>query len=111
MVEESCAVRDECFQLLAQQRAEADRARGKSDARRAAGAREATAEEYEGHAERVAKYVAMGAHPNASHEPDDGCTSRCFVHAIRRKGADRECAVETALDLGWILARWSLLQR
>lgn len=106
VVDESCAVRDECFALLAQQRADADRAKGKSDARRASGAREAVAEECEGDAQLVAKTVANGGHANATHKPGDGCTNRCVAHALRnRKGADRECALTTATELGWIEIR------
>ena len=54
-------------------------------------------------AELLAATVAKGAHPNAKHGPDKGCTRRCFTRALRnRKGADKECAINRALDLGWI---------
>lgn len=91
---------------LALRRADADRAKGKSDARRASGLREAVAEQCEGDAQLVAKTVANGEHANATHKPDDGCTGRCVAHALRnRKGADRECALTTATELGWIEIR------
>lgn len=103
VVDESCAVRDACSKVLSLARAEEDRAKGHGDARRAAGAREAAMEACDSNAELLAATVAKGAHPNAKHGPDKGCTRRCFTRALRnRKGADRECAINRALDLGWI---------
>jgi hypothetical protein len=95
-------VRAKCQQVLK----EADEAKvkwaGRRDVLRTEGQREEVAEKAMRFAEKVAKMVHAGEHPNAKHEPDAGCTERCLSFAVRSTTVTKDEAVAVAVGLGWI---------
>ncbi|HEX2857070.1 MAG TPA: hypothetical protein VHO26_06275 [Propionibacteriaceae bacterium] len=102
----SDVTRDRCLTALGDSAAKAAKARGRLDAEREAGAREARDEQLSRYAALIWRTVATKGHSNAKHEPDAGCTTRCLSFALRNhKGADREAAVALAAQLEWIEER------
>lgn len=103
----SDATRTHCAATLAAKAEQQSRARGRLDAVREAGAREARTDEAMRHARLVWCTVAATArHNGAKHEPGEGCTSRCIANALRHHpGADRAAALDVAADLAWIEER------
>lgn len=107
IMHKSDATRAHCSATLSTKAESEHRARGRLDAVREAGAREARTDEAMKAAAAVWRVVASTArHPNAKHEPGEGCTLRCITHALRhRKGVDRGSVVDVAVDLAWIEER------
>lgn len=102
----SDATRAHCAATLAAKAEDQSRARGRLDAVRESGAREARTDDAMKHARLVWRYVSTGAHSNAKHDPAEGCTARCVGHALRHHpGADRAAALDVATDLAWIEER------
>ena len=103
----SDVTRARCAAALASKAEAEQRGRGRLDAAREAGAREARTDEAVKHARLVWRTVAaVPLHSNAKHAEGAGCTARCITHALRaHKGADKGAAVEAALDLAWIESR------
>lgn len=98
--------RTHCAEALTAKAEDQSRARGRLDAVRESGAREARTDDAMKHARMVWRYVSTGAHSNAKHDPGEGCTSRCVGHALRHHpGADRAAALDVAADLAWIEER------
>lgn len=92
-----------CAEALAAKAEHEHRARGRLDAARESGAREARTDDAMKYARALWRYVSTGKHPNARHEAEEGCTARCLSHALRHhKDADRGAAVALAVDLAWI---------
>lgn len=102
----SDATRAYCQRELEAKREAEQRGRGRADVQREAGAREARASETERNARLVWRIVAEGAHTDAKHETDEGCTGRCVTRAVRHhKGVDKAAALALAIELEWVSER------
>lgn len=108
VLEVSDIARGWCLAALVEKDAKGDAGRGRADAVREAAARAVRVEASERYARLLWSVVhrhqeATERDGQMSHDPGQGCTRRCLVHALRNhKGADREAAVEAAVDLGWM---------
>lgn len=99
--------RGHCVAELAAKAEAEQRGRGRLDAVRESGAREARTDEARKYAAAIWRTVASTTkHNNTKHEPGAGCTGRCIANALRNhKGADKDAALRVALDLAWIEER------
>ena len=105
----SDATRALCVQAVKHQKEADVREQGRLVAVRDQATREARDEVLEKGARRLWELVTARdkdgnpGHSNMKHAPGAACTHRCLMYQLRApKGIDKEAAIRTAIDLGWI---------